>query len=180
MANRFPQETGPIMEEGDSRGWDSLERGLRMNEGIDGIVPVGHKPIIERYAQAEGRLRLGLNSITAIQEGLVSKGDVFEASTIAAIQAAKETPRMIPHCHPIPLESCRGEWDWDESDLICRVSVSAHWKTGVEMEALCAVATGLLCALDMVKSFEKDDMASIHLLKFMELSFGEAEIDGEV
>ena len=68
-----------------------------MNEGIDGIVPVGHKPIIERYAQAEGRLRLGLNSITAIREGLVSKGDVFEASTIDANQAAKETPLMIPH-----------------------------------------------------------------------------------
>ena len=128
-----------------------------MTEGIDGIVPVGHKPIIERYAKAEGRLRLSLQSITAIREGLVPKGDVLEASTIAAIQAAKETPRAIPHCHPIPLESCRVEWDWDESDLICRVSVSAHWKTGVEMEALCAVATGLLCALDMVKSFEKDD-----------------------
>ena len=181
MANRFPQETGPIMEEGDSRGWDSLERGLGMNEGIDGIVPVGHKPIIERYAQAEGRLRLGLNSITAIQEGLVSKGDVFEASTIAAIQAAKETPRMIPHCHPIPLESCRVEWDWDESDLICRVSVSAHWKTGVEMEALCAVATGLLCALDMVKSFEKDEdgqypSTQIHGIRVLE----KRKSDGEV
>ena len=169
------------MEEGDSRGWDSLERGLGMNEGIDGIVPVGHKPIIERYAQAEGRLRLGLNSITAIQEGLVSKGDVFEASTIAAIQAAKETPRMIPHCHPIPLESCRVEWDWDESDLICRVSVSAHWKTGVEMEALCAVATGLLCALDMVKSFEKDEYGQypstqIHGIRVLE----KRKSDGEV
>ena len=152
-----------------------------MNEGIDGIVPVGHKPIIERYAQAEGRLRLGLNSITAIQEGLVSKGDVFEASTIAAIQAAKETPRMIPHCHPIPLESCRVEWDWDESDLICRVSVSAHWKTGVEMEALCAVATGLLCALDMVKSSEKDEYGQypstqIHGIRVLE----KRKSDGEV
>ena len=152
-----------------------------MNEGIDGIVPVGNKPIMERYAQAEGRLRLGLNSITAIQEGLVSKGDVFEASTIAAIQAAKETPRMIPHCHPIPLESCRVEWDWDESDLICRVSVSAHWKTGVEMEALCAVATGLLCALDMVKSFEKDEYGQypstqIHGIRVLE----KRKSDGEV
>ena len=72
-------------------------------KGIDGIIPVGHKPIIERYAQAEGRLHLGLESIAAINQGTVSKGDVLEASTVAAIQAAKETPRAIPHCHPIPL-----------------------------------------------------------------------------
>ena len=109
-----------------------------MTEGIDGIVPVGHKPIIERYAQAEGRLRLSLQSITAIREGLVPKGDVFEASTIAAIQAAKETPRAIPHCHPIPLESCRVEWDWDESDLPIGKQES-RWRLFVPLPQACSV-----------------------------------------
>ena len=123
----------------------------------DAIVSIGHKPIEERVAVATGRLTMSSESKKAIQNGQVQKGDVLEASTIAAIQAAKETHRSIPHCHPIPLESCTVEWDWDSDDLVCLVSVSAHWKTGVEMEALCAVSTGLLCALDMVKSIEKDD-----------------------
>lgn len=81
----------------------------------------------------------------------------MEASTIAAIQAVKETPRIIPHCHPIPLEGCKVDWSWEENALRCTVEVSAHYKTGIEMEALTGVSAGLLCALDMVKSLEKDD-----------------------
>ncbi len=145
------------MEEGGPRGRDSLEGGIGLNQRKEAIISIGHKPIVERIAVATGRLRMSPESKNAIQNRLVQKGDVLEASTVAAIQAAKETPRAIPHCHPIPLESCTVEWDWDGDDLICKVTVSAHWKTGVEMEALCAVSTGLLCALDMVKSIEKDD-----------------------
>ena len=123
----------------------------------DAIIPVGHKPIVERTAVATGILELSPDSADAIRNGLVAKGDVLEASMVAAIQAVKETPRAIPHCHIIPIESCSVVWDWEGDHLRCTIRVSAHWKTGVEMEALCAVATGLLCALDMVKSFEKDD-----------------------
>ena len=123
---------------------------------IDGIIPVGHKPIVERVAVATGVLHLSSDSADAIQNGLVAKGDVLEASTVAAIQAVKDTPRMIPHCHIIPIESCNVTWDWEDCHLRCTVTVSAHWKTGVEMEALCGVSTGLLCVWDMVKSLEKD------------------------
>ncbi len=122
----------------------------------DAIVPIGHKPIVHRYAAAQGYLVLSDDSADAIRNGIVTKGDVLEASTIAAILAVKETPRMIPHCHIVPIESCNVSWDWEGSSLICTVTVSAHWKTGVEMEALCGVSTGLLCAWDMVKSLEKD------------------------
>ena len=123
----------------------------------DAIIPVGHKPIVERTAVATGILELSPDSADAIRNGLVAKGDVLEASMVAAIQAVKETPRAIPHCHIIPIESCSVVWDWDGNSLRCTVSVSAHWKTGVEMEALCGVSTGLLCAWDMVKSLEKDE-----------------------
>ena len=82
---------------------------------------------------------------------------MLEASTIAAIQAVKETPRIIPHCHPIPLEGTKVTWSWEGDDLWCEVHVSAHYKTGIEMEALTGVAAGLLCAFDMVKSLEKND-----------------------
>jgi cyclic pyranopterin phosphate synthase len=122
----------------------------------DAIVPIGHKPIVHRYAAARGSLDLSPDSVDAIRNGQVAKGDVLEASMIAAILAVKETPRMIPHCHIVPIESCNVSWDWEGNSLVCTVTVSAHWKTGVEMEALCGVSTGLLCAWDMVKSLEKD------------------------
>ncbi|MDP6741723.1 MAG: cyclic pyranopterin monophosphate synthase MoaC [Candidatus Thalassarchaeaceae archaeon] len=128
-----------------------------MSDGIDGIVQVGHKPIVERNAIATGVIILTPVSADAIRHGLVTKGDVLEASTVAAIQAVKDTPRMIPHCHIIPIEGCNVSWEWEDDSLRCTVAVSAHWKTGVEMEALAGVSTALLCVWDMVKSLEKDD-----------------------
>ena len=128
-----------------------------MNDGIDGIVPIGHKPIVERSAVATGLLRLSSDSADAIRNGLIAKGDVLEASTVAAIQAVKDTPRIIPHCHVIPIEGCNVSWAWEDDSLRCTLSVSAHWKTGVEMEASVGVSAGLLCAWDMVKSLEKDE-----------------------
>ncbi|MAV43713.1 MAG: cyclic pyranopterin monophosphate synthase MoaC [Euryarchaeota archaeon TMED248] len=127
-----------------------------MNEKIDAIVEIGDKPNVKRRATATGLLKLSTDSVDAIKNNRVAKGDVLQASTIAAIQAVKETPRIIPHCHPIPLEGCNVEWSWEGDNLRCTVTVSAHYKTGIEMEALTGVSAGLLCALDMVKSLEKD------------------------
>ena len=127
-----------------------------MNEKIDAIVEIGDKPNVKRRATATGLLKLSTDSVDAIKNNRVPKGDVLQASTIAAIQAVKETPRIIPHCHPIPLEGCNVEWSWEGDNLRCTVTVSAHYKTGIEMEALTGVSAGLLCALDMVKSLEKD------------------------
>lgn len=134
-----------------------LDWGELMSRKIPAIVDIGGKPIVERRAIASGMLHLNSASASAIREKMVSKGDVIEASTIAAIQAVKETPRIIPHCHPIPLESCSVEWSWQGDSLRCTVTVGAHYRTGIEMEALTGVSAGLLCALDMVKSFEKDE-----------------------
>ena len=128
-----------------------------MDKKIKAIVEIGQKPIVERRASATGLLTLSKQSFEAIIRGDVAKGDVIQASTIAVIQAVKETPRIIPHCHPIPLEGCGVEWNWEGHNLRCTVSVSAHYKTGIEMEALTGVCAGLLCALDMVKSLEKDE-----------------------
>ena len=128
-----------------------------MDKEIQGIVEIGSKPIVERKATATGVLHLQEATKQAIANKMVKKGDVLEASTIAAIQAVKETPRIIPHCHPIPLEGCKVDWAWEESSLRCTVHVSAHYKTGIEMEAITGVSAGLLCVLDMIKSFEKDD-----------------------
>ena len=128
-----------------------------MDKEIEGIVEIGSKPVVERRATATGLLNISSASADAIQKKMVAKGDVLEASTIAAIQAVKDTPRIVPHCHPIPLEGCKVQWAWEGTSLRCTVTVSAHYKTGIEMEALTGVSAGLLCALDMVKSIEKDD-----------------------
>ena len=73
-------------------------------KSIEGIVNIGQKPVVERRATARGRVHFSEDTKTVITSGGIKKGDVFEASTIAAIQAVKDTPRIIPHCHPIPLE----------------------------------------------------------------------------
>ena len=127
-----------------------------MDKEIEGIVEIGSKDVVERRASATGVLNLSEASAQAIQNKTVKKGDVLEASTIAAIQAVKETPRIVPHCHPIPLEGCKVQWSWEGFTLRCTVPVSAHYKPGIKMEALTGVCAGLLCALDMVKSIEKD------------------------
>jgi len=130
---------------------------MNMTKEIQGIVEIGSKPIVERRATATGILNLQEGTKKAIVDKMVKKGDVLEASTIAAIQAVKDTPRIIPHCHPIPLEGCKVDWAWERTSLRCTVHVSAHYKTGIEMEALTGVSAGLLCVLDMIKSFEKDE-----------------------
>ena len=123
---------------------------------IDAIVDIGGKPSVNRVATATGLLILNSDTISAIKDGEIAKGDVFEASTIAAIQAVKSTPTIIPHCHPIPLESCKVDWEFGDTSIRCTVEVGANYRTGVEMEALTGVSAGLLCAFDMVKSLEKD------------------------
>ena len=146
------------MEERGHHRRGDLEGGIGLSEkSIEGIVNIGSKPVVERRATAKGRVILNQDTKAAIVSSGIKKGDVLEASTIAAIQAVKDTPRIIPHCHPIPLEGTSVDWSWEDTSLWCTVTVSAHYKTGIEMEALTGVAAGLLCAFDMVKSLEKDD-----------------------
>ena len=128
-----------------------------MEKKIDAIVDITNKKDTVRIATASGILRLNEKSIGAIRNKSVKKGDVIEASTVAAIQAVKETPRIIPHCHPIPLQACDVNWNIENDLIRCTVTVKATYKTGIEMEAITGVCAGLLCALDMVKSFEKDE-----------------------
>ena len=146
------------MEERGHDEWRDVEGGIGLSEkSIEGIINIGSKPIVERRATARGRVVLQEARKSAIELNSIKKGNVLEASTVAVLQAVKDTPRIIPHCHPIPLEGTEVSWHWDNTSLWCTVSVSAHYKTGIEMEAMTGVAAGLLCAFDMVKSLEKDE-----------------------
>ena len=149
-----------------------------MKDSITGIIDVGSKPIIAREAVATGLLHLSPASLDIVANGRSPKGDVREASTIAVIQAVKETPRILPHCHPIPIEGCTVDWSIEEDALRCTVTVRTHWTTGVEMEALCGVNAGLLCAWDMLKSPEKDNngqypVARINAVRVLKKSKGD-------
>tara|TARA_Y100001980_G_C14556520_1_gene348372 strand:+ start:1214 stop:1672 length:459 start_codon:yes stop_codon:yes gene_type:complete len=126
------------------------------NEKIEAIIDIGEKLVTRRIAKATGTIYLKEETISAIKNGKITKGDVIEASTIASIQAVKETPRIIPHCHIIPIEGCTVNWAFEGRNLRCTVTVRTNYTTGVEMEALVGVSAGLLCVYDMVKSFEKD------------------------
>ena len=106
--------------------------GEDMEKSIDGVIDISEKNFVERKATATGLLYLSEDSKVAIIEKKIKKGDVIEASTIAAIQAVKDTPRIIPHCHPIPLEGCNVSWAWEGNNLRCSVSVNANYKTGIE------------------------------------------------
>ncbi len=121
------------------------------------MIDVSKKDIVHREAEAEGRIYLKIDTIKAIKEGRVKKGDPLAAAEISCILAVKKTPELIPLCHPIPLTSIDVNFDLEESSLRVWCRVTADYKTGVEMEALTGVTAGLLTVWDMVKYLEKDE-----------------------
>lgn len=121
-----------------------------------GMVDVGDKMDVEREAVAVGVVKLREGTIKAIREGRIPKGDVVEAAKIAAITAVKNTPQLLPFCHPLIINGVDADVRIGEEEVKVEVRVKTVARTGVEMEALCGVTAALLCVWDMVKSFEKD------------------------
>ncbi len=122
------------------------------------MVDITQKPEVYREAIAEGVIRLRRETITAIREHRVEKGDPLTAAELAGILAAKRTWELIPLCHPIPLTHIDIKCEiLDEEHVYCRARVVTTAKTGVEMEALTAVSVALLTVWDMVKRLEKDE-----------------------
>jgi len=121
------------------------------------MVDVSGKPEIHREAVATGTIKLKPETIRLIKEGKIAKGDPLETAKIAGILAAKETSRLIPLCHPLPLTNVRIETEvTGDSRVEVTATVKANAQTGVEMEALAATVIGLLTVWDMVKQYEKD------------------------
>jgi len=121
------------------------------------MIDISEKEATKRRAKARGKLLLKKETIEKIKKSKIKKGDPIEIARIAAINAAKETSRLIPLCHQIPLELVESEFDINEDFIEVKVTVSARAKTGVEMEALAGVSLALLTLWDMVKYLEKDD-----------------------
>lgn len=120
------------------------------------MVDIGDKDVVKRTATAEGHIVLKTSTLEAIRAGRINKGDVLSLSKLAGIQAAKATAVILPLCHQIPLTSVEVDIDLEDDGLVCRCTVSAFYRTGVEMEALVGVTVALLNVWDMVKYLEKN------------------------
>ena len=121
-----------------------------------GMVDVTDKPIILRRAETSGKIFLSGNTIEVIRAGGVKKGNPLPVAEVAGMNAAKQTHLLIPHCHQIPLDMVRVEFQIMDNHIEARCTVSAQARTGFEMEALVGVTMALNTIWDMVKYLEKD------------------------
>ncbi len=121
------------------------------------MVDISEKKDVPRVARARGTIVLKSTTVEAIKRGEVKKGDVFETARVAGMLAVKNTPYILPHCHPIPVEYVDLKFSIRGNRIDVECEVKAHYKTGVEMEALTGVSVALLTIWDMVKYLEKDE-----------------------
>jgi len=119
------------------------------------MVDVGDKPITSREAVARGRITMSRDALRRIRTGAAKKGDPLQTARLAGIMAAKRTSEVIPLCHPLPLSHADISLVplRDGYEIEARVRTSAQ--TGVEMEALHAVAVAALTIYDMIKAVDK-------------------------
>jgi cyclic pyranopterin phosphate synthase len=120
------------------------------------MVDVGAKPVTDRQAVARGTITMSANALKLIRRGEVAKGDPLQAARLAGILGAKQTASLIPLCHPLPLTHVSVELTPSKSGYTIEARVRTSAQTGVEMEALTAVAVAALTIYDMVKAVDKD------------------------
>ncbi len=121
--------------------------------GRSRMVDIGKKPATARRAVAEGRVRISARLAEAIADNQVAKGNLLEVARLAGICAAKRTDAFIPLCHSLPLDAVDVTARVDGECVLLRAEARTTWKTGVEMEALTAVAA--LTVIDMGKAIDK-------------------------
>ena len=119
------------------------------------MVDVGDKPVTAREAVARGEIVMSAEALRLIRRGDVKKGDPLQAARLAGIMAAKRTSELIPLCHPLPLSSVGVELTATRNGYVIEARVRTTAQTGVEMEALTAVAVAALTVYDMVKAVDK-------------------------
>lgn len=128
------------------------------NRGRPKMVDVGSKPLTERTAVARGSVYMRKETFKLIKAGKLSKGDVLNVAKLAGIMAAKKTSEIIPLCHPLNVTSVDIDFKFNEKksriDIESRVKITGQ--TGVEMEALTAVAATALTIYDMCKAVDKE------------------------
>ena len=134
------------------------------------MVDVGKKAATERRAVAEGRVRVSPALADAIAHDTLKKGNLLEVAKLAGIQAAKQTSHLVPLCHGLPLDVVRVDARLEAEAVRLRAEVVTVAKTGVEMEALTAVAVAALTVIDMGKAVDRSMV--IEAVRLLEKSGG--------
>lgn len=144
-----------------------MEKLSHINEkGKAEMVDVGHKPDQLREALAKGSIALSSGTRKLIAKNLIEKGDVLTLAEVAGIQAAKQTPHLIPLCHTLILNKVKLETALTQTGVAVSCLVRSQGKTGVEMEALTGVSVALLTVYDMCKAVDKKMViGDIHLVE---------------
>jgi len=124
-------------------------------EGKARMVDVSHKPDQLRTAKATGRINLEPGTLALILQNQMKKGDVLTVAQIAGIQAGKKTSELIPLCHPLAITKIEVRTEPDDRGVVVTAEARCTGPTGVEMEALTAVAVALLTIYDMCKAVDK-------------------------
>ena len=119
------------------------------------MVDVGEKPVTSREAIARGSIVMSREARRIVRAGAIAKGDPLQAARIAGIMAAKQTAALIPLCHPLPLANVHIALTPTSRGYEIEARVRTTAQTGVEMEALTAVAVAALTIYDMVKAVDK-------------------------
>jgi len=124
-------------------------------DGNPRMVDTSAKADTERIAVAEGWVRMSPEALAVVREGRAAKGDVLQIARIAGIAGAKRTADLIPLCHPLPLDAVSVDVVATAEGVHATATVKTVWRTGVEMEALTAVAVALLSVYDTVKAIDR-------------------------
>jgi cyclic pyranopterin phosphate synthase len=119
------------------------------------MVDVGAKPVSDREAVARGSIAISREALRQIRQGTMKKGDPLQTARLAGIMAAKQTAVLIPLCHPLPLSSVQVDLTPTPRGYDIEAIVRTTARTGVEMEALTAVAVAALTVYDMVKAVDR-------------------------
>lgn len=156
-AGRARRRSSPARKRVESRPRRSTKRELTHLDasGDARMVDVGAKGDTERRAVARGKLLLSAATVALVRDGRTPKGDVLAAARIAGIMGAKRTSDLIPLCHPIALTHLTVELRVDDDGVAIEAMAATTGKTGVEMEALTAVAVAGLTLYDMLKAVER-------------------------
>ena len=148
------------------------------SDGRARMVDVGSKAVTARSATASGRFVTTAEVIALVKAEGMPKADVLATARIAAIQGAKKTSELIPLCHPIALSSVRVDFEFDGASILVTATAKTTGQTGVEMEALTAVAIAGLTLHDMVKAV--DAAASMTDVRVVEKTGGKSDLRVEI
>ena len=141
------EERGELPEQGVLNHFDRAGRAH--------MVDVGGKSDSHRVATASGRVRMASETIELIRQGRAVKGDVLAVAQVAAVMGAKRTPDLIPMCHPLMLTGVEVAFELADDEVRIEATVKTQGRTGVEMEAMMAVATAALTIYDMLKAVDR-------------------------